>query len=239
MESSESSLAEQLEEAVAVASGLDAPLSQRLASVADRVREISPDFSDEVDQFVARLKRAEVEENSPQVADTLPTFLLPDQAGKLQSLERLTSAGPVAVVFLRGHWCVYCRLVLDALTSIQDDVAAMDATLVAVTPETREYTRQFADQAGARFPILTDIDNAYALNVGIGIWIASPMAELLDQAGWHFSSYQKNAARMLPVPATFVVDSSRRVVARYVDPDYRRRMEIQDLVSGISLALGS
>ena len=34
---------------------------------------------------------------------------------------------------------------------------------------------------------------------------------------------------MLPIPATFVVGTDGIVKARFVDPDYRKRMEIDEL----------
>ena len=32
----------------------------------------------------------------------------------------------------------------------------------------------------------------------------------------------------MPIPATFVVAQDGRVTARFIDPDYRRRMTIED-----------
>ena len=41
---------------------------------------------------------------------------------------------------------------------------------------------------------------------------------------------------MVPLPAIFVVGRDGRVAARFVDPDYRRRMAIDDLVAAIAAA---
>jgi hypothetical protein len=38
---------------------------------------------------------------------------------------------------------------------------------------------------------------------------------------------------MLPIPATFVVNRDGLVVARYIDPDYRRRMELEQIVDAL------
>jgi peroxiredoxin len=42
-------------------------------------------------------------------------------------------------------------------------------------------------------------------------------------------AYQGNAAWMLPIPATFVVGADGVITARDLDPDYRKRMEIDTL----------
>jgi peroxiredoxin len=46
-------------------------------------------------------------------------------------------------------------------------------------------------------------------------------------------SYQGNSSWMLPIPATFVVGRDGRIKARFVDPDYRKRMAIEDLLAAL------
>ena len=41
---------------------------------------------------------------------------------------------------------------------------------------------------------------------------------------------------VLPIPATFVVGRDGLVKARFVDPDFRKRMEIDDLVAAVRVA---
>ena len=38
---------------------------------------------------------------------------------------------------------------------------------------------------------------------------------------------------MLPIPATFVVGRDGVLKARFVDPDFRKRMEIDDLIAAL------
>ena len=41
---------------------------------------------------------------------------------------------------------------------------------------------------------------------------------------------------MLPIPATFVVGTEAIIKARHVDPDYRRRMEVDELLAALKRA---
>ncbi len=41
---------------------------------------------------------------------------------------------------------------------------------------------------------------------------------------------------MLPLPATFVVGTDGIIKARHLDPDYRKRMEIADLIAALKSA---
>jgi peroxiredoxin len=38
---------------------------------------------------------------------------------------------------------------------------------------------------------------------------------------------------MLPIPATFVVGQDGRIKARFIDPDYRKRMAVEELIAAL------
>jgi hypothetical protein len=59
------------------------------------------------------------------------------------------------------------------------------------------------------------------------------MQDLMSRAGWDVSRWQGSDTWLLPLPATFVVGSDGEVKARFVDPDYRKRMAIEDLLSAL------
>src|SRR5258707_6272962 len=52
----------------------------------------------------------------------------------------------------------------------------------------------------------------------------------------HIPKYQGNASWMLPIPATFVVGQDGKVKARFVDPDYRKRMAIEGMIAALRSA---
>jgi peroxiredoxin len=41
---------------------------------------------------------------------------------------------------------------------------------------------------------------------------------------------------LLPIPATFVVGTDGEVKARFVDPDYRKRMAVEALIAALRSA---
>jgi peroxiredoxin len=108
--------------------------------------------------------------------------------------------------------------------------------MVAITPETRRRNIQFADETSIAYRVLTDPDNGYALSLNLAFWIDDSFADLMRAVGQDLAAYQAGAAWVLPIPATFVVDSRGVIVARHVDPDYRRRMEIDDLTAAFEEA---
>ena len=48
--------------------------------------------------------------------------------------------------------------------------------------------------------------------------------------------FHGNDGWVLPIPATFVVGRDGLVKARFVDPDFRKRMEVDDLIAALKSA---
>jgi peroxiredoxin len=229
-------VAHALEQALEQCRDMDASLSERLWAFAQEVRRLRPEFQNAVDALVDRLRSRDAGHKAPARGDVMPPFLLPDDRGHWVSLEDLLRAGPVAVTFHRGHWCPYCRINLRALAREQEQVQSEGRGIVAIMPELQEFAAECKSDAKAQFPILTDIDNGYAMSLNLAIWVGGELEQMLQDFGRRLPDYQGNNAWMLPIPATFVVGSDGRVVERFVDPDYRKRMDIDEMLAALRRA---
>jgi peroxiredoxin len=212
----------------------DLTLGERLKHVADLVRIKGPAFSAAVDTFVGRLEAAQAGSSAPNVGETMPDFFMPDHDGRLTDLQSMLDRGPVVLAFHRGHWCPYCRLNMVGLAEIED--AAKPAQIVAISAETQQYTRMLRAEAGARFPFLTDVGGGYALSINLAVLVEEPMAAMIGGAGWDIPAFQGKTPWVLPIPAVFVLRPDGVIAARHVDPDYRRRMELDALLDAVKLA---
>lgn len=229
-------LVAELEKSFAEAMRLDAPLDERLKVIRERVRSISTVFATAVDRMVERLQAQAAGDTAPQVGEPMPPFLLPDESGRLVSLAELIDEGPAAICFVRGHWCPYCRLNVAGLHDIEDEARSLGAQIAVVAPEKQKFTRLLKSEAHAGFPILSDIDNGYALSLNLAIWVGAEMEALIASAGWDVPDYNGNPSWMMPIPSAFVVKKDGTIAARHIDPDYRRRMDLDDLVAAIKSA---
>ena len=167
------------------------------------------------------------------LAEELPEFVLPDERSSLVSLSALRERGPVVVAFHRGHWCPYCRINAVALTGIEPLVRAAGGQIVAITPELQSFAAEFKAEAGATFPVLTDMDNGYALQLNLAFRIGDEQRLAMSRLGRDLVRFQGNANWTLPIPATFVVGRDGRIKARFVDPDYRNRMAVEHIVAAL------
>ncbi len=227
------SLAAALEETFLQCRDMDCSLNEKLEALAESVRRLSPSFAETVDRLVDRLRRSDAGAAAPQIGDPMPPFVLPDDQGHLVSLENLLEKGLVAVTFHRGHWCPYCRINTHALAQAHRELVDDGAQIVAIMPDRQQFAGEIKSESGAPFPILTDLDNGYALALNLAIWVGQEMERFIAEAGWDVPRFQGNESWMLPIPATFVVGRDGHVKARFVDPDYRKRMAIEDLVSAV------
>ncbi|MEC9368325.1 MAG: peroxiredoxin-like family protein [Pseudomonadota bacterium] len=226
--------ARQLEVCLERCERMDGPLSERLAAFADDVRRLSPEFADIVDRMISRLNAGGAGSAAPGVGDAFPPFLLPDDNGRLISLAQLLKDGPVVVSFQRGHWCHYCRMNSAALAAADREIRDRGGRIVVITPEVQEFARGLKNEAEAAYPVLSDMDNGYALELNLAIKIHDEKRQAMTNAGWDISRFQDNAGWTLPIPATFVVGQDGVVKARFVDPDYRKRMDIEEILAALN-----
>jgi peroxiredoxin len=235
---SQASTTHPLSTAIQTAIGLDAPLGERLAIIADAMERFRPDQAAIIGRLLDRLKSYQAGSTAPAVGDRLPGFVLPDENGKTVRLGELLQSGPLVVTFLRGHWCPYCRLSAISIAAAQDDIIALGGQLVAILPELPEFSGKLKAAAKATFPFLTDAANGYALSLNLAIWVGLEMEQMFADAGINLPAYHGNSAWFLPIPATFVLSSDGIIVARHVDPDHRRRMEIGDILEAVKACRG-
>lgn len=216
------------------ASDLDGSMQDRLDLFGDTMRRQHPASTAIVDRFVERLSMHDAGASAPKPGDAMPPFALPDETGQIVSLAELLRSGPAIVTFHRGHWCPYCRISMAALEQAQPEIQKRGARMVAIVPETARYARAMKEQSSARFPVLLDIDNGYAMSLNLAVWIDGEMKDMMTGLGRSLPDYQGNDGWMLPIPATFVVGRDGRIAARFVDPDYRKRMAIDDLIAALA-----
>jgi peroxiredoxin len=232
----ESKLTDLLEDAFVRCRNLEVPLADRLQAFANEVRGLGPHFQAAIDALVNRLAQSNAGATAPKVGEPMPAFLLSDEQGRLVRLEDFLREGPVALAFNRGHWCPYCRINIDALARAEEEVGAEHRHIVAIVPDRQKFAMWLKSDAKAPFPILTDMDNGYAMTLGLAIYVGDELKQMMVSSGWDPAVSQGTDNWMLPIPATFIVGTDGIVRGRFVDPDYRTRMAIQDMLAALRSA---
>jgi peroxiredoxin len=223
---------ETLDDAFRRVRDLDLSLREQLLAFAETTRRERPEFAAAVDRLVGRLRQYGAGESAPRVGEPMPPFVLPNETAQMVSLDELLNRGPVAVTFHRGHWCPYCRININALAQAHQELTADAGQIVAIMPDRQKFAAKLKSQSNVPFPILTDMDNGYALSLNLAIWVGAEIQELM-QGRLDLPAFQGNSSWMLPIPATFVVGRDGLIRARFIDPDYRKRMMIADMIAAM------
>lgn len=146
-------------------------------------------------------------------------FSLPDQHGNPFSLKDSVSTGCTLLVFVRGHWCPYCRRYLSKIQHQFSRLTALGAAIVAISPEDPQTSRRLASELGLTFPILSDREG-----------------QVIDTYGVRntFSAVRT----LLPHPAVFIIDGTGTITFRSIDRNYKKRTTLRTLLHEISLVTG-
>jgi peroxiredoxin len=111
------------------------------------------------------------------------------------------------------------------LQAVLDEMDALGATLVALTPQLPEHNRAMRDKNALNFHLLSDPGNAYAAELGLRFALPADLKALYASFGVDLPKYNGDESWTLPVPARLVVDQAGIVRTADVDVDYTRRPE--------------
>lgn len=177
------------------------------------------------------LRASGITERSLKFGDRAPDFTLPSANGDRVALSRLLAKGPVVISFYRGGWCPYCNLELRAYQRVLPQIRARGASLVAISPQTPDSSLSTAEKNALEFDVLSDCGSVVARSFGI----AFELPEVLRPLYAKHALARVNGTNdwVLPVPATYVVAPDSRIVLAHVDPDYRLRLEPDDVLSAL------
>ena len=195
-----------------------------------RERMANKDIQVAYEALVDQLGRAEAAGRALKVGDRMPSFLLPNAEGHLVFSDDLLRQGPLVVNFFRGNWCPYCRHTLETLERALPRIEAAGGQLVALTPDTGKHLIDTKRKHGLTYEVLSDMDGAVGLQFGVLFRAPQRYRALLDKFGIDLEERHGNSGWFIPIPATFVVDQSGIIRYAFVNVDFTRRAEPDEIV---------
>lgn len=194
-------------------------------------RLAKPKFMKGVDEVIEEAKAFEKGANAIKIGQKAPDFKLPNPQGLLIALDNLLEKGNVVVTFYRGDWCPYCNLQLRALQARLNDIHALGATLVAISPQVPDGSLTKSEINEMDFIVLSDQNAKVASEYGVA-WEVPEF--LLDHMrvdrNLDLETINNGNGTVLPIPATFILGSDGVVQWRYVNVDYRIRSEPEEII---------
>ena len=158
-----------------------------------------------------------------------PVFELPDAHGNLMRSADLLARGPLVITFYRGVWCPYCNMDLQALEDAADEIRALGASLVAISPQTAPNRRKSERENALSFPILSDHGNALADKFGLRFRLPDDLIAVYKGFGNDLTVGNGEPSWTLPMPARYVIDSNGVIAYAEVNADYTKRPDPSEL----------
>ena len=111
------------------------------------------------------------------------------------------------------------------MQSLLKEFQAIDATLVAITPQLPEYSATMINENDLGFDLLTDFGSEFSAGLGLCFKLPENLQKLYQEFGIDLPKYNNESSWTLPIPARLIVDQHN--VVRYIDadPDYTFRRE--------------
>jgi peroxiredoxin len=201
-------------------------LATQLQQVTEHVRGAAPaEVFALLESSNADLAATELVARSVAVGARMPEFNLPNAQGRHVSSATLREQGLLIVSFYRGQWCPYCNLELKALQEQLPAFEAAGAQLVAISPQTPDNSLSTQQKHELGFEVLSDAGNAFAKKLGIVFELPAALRPVYDAFGIDLTATNGDASFELPVPATYLVSAEGVVLERFINTDYRQRLE--------------
>jgi peroxiredoxin len=207
---------------------------QDLAATAQHLASALPAAASRIiDGGIASVKASGIANGARKAGQTAPDFVLPSATGENVILSQLVTWGPVVLVFYRGGWCPYCNVQLRAYQRILPELTKRGATLVAISPQTPDFTAYTAKEKALTFPVLSDVGNKVARQYGLAYGVGLQVADTLRGLGIDLSAYNGTSDDELPLTATFLVGSDRVIAWSEVEANFKHRADPADLLAAL------
>ncbi|MBZ0166041.1 MAG: AhpC/TSA family protein [Candidatus Omnitrophica bacterium] len=171
-------------------------------------------------------------QTAKNVGDIAPDFELISISGERIALGNMLKYGPVVLTWYRGEWCPYCNIHLQEYQKYLDTFESAGATLIAISPQTPDYSISTQQKNELGFHVLSDTRHEVAERYGIAYRVPTIVQERfagridLDQ-------YSGESSKRLPLSVTYVIDTDGMISYAFIDPDYKKRAEPEAVLDAV------
>jgi peroxiredoxin len=122
---------------------------------------------------------------------------------------------------------------LKALAAAHPQIERLGARLLVLSPQAREKSSSLTGDGEPLFPLLRDPGCNIAARYRIAFTVQQFRTAYLA-LGYPVSARTGSKDWVLPIPATYVLDSTGLIVLSYLDADYTTRLEPGEIIVALS-----
>ena len=165
------------------------------------------------------------------IGSNVPELMLRTIDGKPFNLNEAIRNKPTVLIFYRGGWCPYCNMQLSQLQEIEADIIKYGYQIIAISPDRPEKLNESFDKYKMNYLLLSDSYMAGAKAFGIAFKLDESTIKKYGEYGIDLVDASGEKHYSLPVPSVFVIGTDGIVKFKYVNPNYKVRLDANVLLS--------
>ena len=179
------------------------------------------------------LRDSRIIDKALKKGDHFIDFELPNINGEKVKLSDKLKNGPVILTFYRGGWCPYCNMQLKAYQDNLESFTKAGGQLIAISPESMESASSTVEKNDIKFEILTDNLNQLSRKYGLVFKLNDDLKDVYLKFGLDLEKNQGNGSWELPIPATYIIAPSGKIIYSFLNVDYVQRAEPADIIKAL------
>tara|TARA_B100001063_G_scaffold131006_1_gene122440 strand:- start:1913 stop:2566 length:654 start_codon:yes stop_codon:yes gene_type:complete len=192
------------------------------------------EVQDKMLEATKKLEDSSISKHALTVGFQAKDFNLSNAIGNEVSLSKTLEENDFAVVsFYRGVWCAYCNFELKALQGINEELKQLGAKLIAISPQSPDASMTTKEKNELEFEVLSDNENKIAKEYGLVFSLAEELRPIYLSFGIDIPASNKDDSYEIPMPATYVINKNKEIIFSFIDEDYTKRCEPQDILEAI------
>lgn len=181
--------------------------------------------------MIGLVVQAQIENQPLKVGEMAPVIIGIDQFGKKFDSKSVLKNSKILLIFYRGNWCPHCK---KHLANLEENLSALyqkGVSVVVVTPESLEKTKETTEEWKTTFPIIHDQGNQIMNDYQVSFEVnEKTVGKYYDPLSKKLSEYNDKGNMVLPVPATYLIDQKGRIEYVHFDPDYKNRSDFDEIL---------
>jgi len=163
------------------------------------------------------------------VGAAVPEVTVKTATGKKFALKPETSGKPTVLIFYRGGWCPFCTRHLAELAKSQQQLTDLGYQILAIGADAPEDLPATTEKYQLGYTLLSDVDMKASDAFGLAFYLDADTTKRYEA---RFKLSAKHEGRYwLPVPAVYIVGKDGKIAFVHTDPDYRKRLPIDELLA--------
>lgn len=184
--------------------------------------------------FLSLSVSSQINSDHLNIGELAPDIVGKDQNGKLINSKELLKEHQILLIFYRGNWCPYCKKHLSSLASHLKEFQDKGVFVIVVTPEKVEKTQETGNEFNDDFSIIHDVGNKIMTAYEVAFAVdEQSVPKYYEKITERINEYNEDNNNVLPVPATYMIDQSGKIVYVHYDPDYKNRSDLDEILKSL------